>query len=63
MGETSTKSPNAVEDGNHDEFAPPKSSGFAGLEVAGGEDQDDDQDNLMVCIEYYEKEYSDLIIG
>jgi len=44
---TSAKSPatEVNEDVNGSE--PPKKSGFADLEVAGGED-DDDQDNFMV---------------
>jgi hypothetical protein len=46
---TSGKSPVAEEDYDRTESAPPKKPGFAGLEVAGGE-EDDDQDNLMVCV-------------
>jgi hypothetical protein len=30
------------------EPVPKKAVGFAGLEVAGGEEEEDDQDNLMV---------------
>lgn len=46
MAGSSVKSPNGDGDDDASSVAPSKAAGYTGLEVAGGED-DDDQDNFM----------------